>query len=64
MNYKGLNCLYHYDKEKRLYLGEVARIGALYCAANLVELEQLFRNSIDSYLAFCWETGNMPVTRD
>jgi len=62
MNHKGYEGFISYDDEAKNFHGEVLGIRDVVTFEGdcMEELEQAFRESVDEYLAFCAEKGQMP----
>lgn len=62
MEYKGYHARVEYSDEDHTFVGEVIDIvdSINFDADSVSELETMFHNSIDDYLAFCDEVGKAP----
>lgn len=62
MTYKGYEGVVKFDEEAHTFHGEVisTRDVITFQGSTVDELEQAFRDSVDDYLAFCTERGEMP----
>ena len=63
MEYRGYHAYVRYSEEDRLFVGEVIGINDTlgFHGSTVDELEQMFHQSIDNYLAMCEEFGKKPV---
>ena len=61
MQYKGYTAVIETEEDGTLH-ARIAGIRDIVCAvgANMQELEQAFRDSVDEYLAYCVEQGEKP----
>lgn len=57
LKYRGFTCVLSFQHETLLFKGVCAEIQIPYQEKTLQELEQLFHNSIDSFLSFYKEIG-------
>ncbi len=62
MKYKGYIGNIIYDDEAKLFHGEVIGLKDIitFQGTNVKELEQAFKDSIDDYLGWCKERGELP----
>ena len=62
MEYNGYHAQIEYDADDEIFVGKVYGISdSLYFhGASVDELEKMFRQSIDNYLAMCLECGKTP----
>ena len=62
MEYKGYHAQIEYDSDDELFIGKVYGIvDSLYFhGTSVVELEEMFHQSIENYLQMCTETGKEP----
>ena len=62
MKYKGYTGHVEYDDEAKIFHGEVLGIKDVvtFQGTTVEEIEQTFKNSVDDYLAFCKERGEVP----
>ena len=63
MEYRGYHAYVRYSEEDRLFVGEVIGINDTlgFHGSTVDELEQMFHQSIDNYLAMCEEFGKKPL---
>jgi hicB family protein len=62
MEYKGYHAEIKYSDEDRLFVGRVVGLSdtLAFHGASVSELEEMFHQSIDNYLALCREVGKTP----
>ena len=62
MAYNGYHAQIEYDAEDELFVGKVYGItdSLNFHGTSVAELEEMFHQSIDNYLAMCAETGKQP----
>ena len=62
MEYKGYHALIEYDADDMIFIGKVYGItdSLNFHGTSVTELEKMFHQSIDNYLAMCEETGKKP----
>ena len=62
MKYKGYSGHVEYDDEAKIFHGDVLGIKDVvtFQGTTVDEIEQAFKDSVDDYLAFCEERGEMP----
>lgn len=62
MKYKDYESIVTFDKEARLFHGEVINIRDVitFQGTNVDDLEKAFRDSVDDYLDFCTSRGEHP----
>lgn len=62
MEYRGYHAQVEYDAEDQLFIGKVFGIvdSLNFHGSTVKELEAMFHQSIDNYLAMCQETGKNP----
>ena len=62
MEYNGYHARIEYDAEDGLFIGKVYGItdSLNFHGTSVPELEEMFHQSIDNYLAMCTETGKTP----
>jgi predicted HicB family RNase H-like nuclease len=62
MTYKGYEAVVEFDEEARILAGEVinTRDVITFQADSADEVEKVFRDSVDDYIAFCKERGEEP----
>jgi predicted HicB family RNase H-like nuclease len=62
MKYKGYTGHVEYDDEAKIFHGEVLGIKDVVTFQGTIvdEIEQVFKDSVDDYLAFCMERGEEP----
>lgn len=62
MKYKGYEAIVEFDDEAEIFHGEVINVRDVitFQGDNVGELKQAFHDSVDDYLAFCFERGEEP----
>ena len=62
MEYKGYHAHVQYSDEDKLFIGEVIGLNdtLAFHGSSVSELETVFHQSVDNYLAFCEEVGKVP----
>ena len=62
MEYNGYHAQIEYDAEDELFVGKVYGItdSLNFHGTSVTELEEMFHQSIDNYLAMCAEVGKIP----
>jgi predicted HicB family RNase H-like nuclease len=62
MHYKGYEAIIEFDEEADIFHGEVINLRDVitFQGSSALELKQAFAGSIEDYLAFCAERGEVP----
>ncbi len=62
MEYKGYHATVEYDSDDDIFVGEVFGItdSLNFHGESVAELQEMFHQSIDNYLALCEKTGKKP----
>jgi predicted HicB family RNase H-like nuclease len=62
MTYKGYHATVKYDYDDNIFVGEVFGVedSLNFYGESVSELQEMFHQSVDNYLALCEETGKSP----